>query len=178
MAIEEKIDGANIGFSLAPGGSLRIQQRGDYLHPPYKGQFSGLKTWLDVHGPDLEDFLQLERHRLQPRAMTTVFNHARALQLLRAGSGNPTADFRDVQLQEILAVCEAASRVLLVQKTGWGKSFIYFIACRLLRDAGRGSALLITILMAFLEATAQQLTPCQPPVVMVFSGVLRQGPTW
>jgi hypothetical protein len=24
----------------------------------------------------------------------------------------------------------------------------------------------------------QQLTPCQPPVVMVFSGVLRQGQTW
>jgi hypothetical protein len=32
--------------------------------------------------------------------------------------------------------------------------------------------------MAFLEATAQQLTPYQPPVLLVFSGVLRQEPTW
>ena len=37
--------------------------------------------------------------------------------------------------------------------------------------------LLITILVAFLEATAQQLPPYQPPVVMGFSGVIRQEPT-
>jgi ATP-dependent RNA circularization protein (DNA/RNA ligase family) len=63
VAIEEKIDGANIGFSLSPEGSLRIQQRGDYLHTPYKGQFSGLKTWLALHGPDLEAFLRETEHR-------------------------------------------------------------------------------------------------------------------
>jgi ATP-dependent RNA circularization protein (DNA/RNA ligase family) len=63
VAIEEKVDGANIGFSLCPEGSLRIQQRGDYLQPPYKGQFSGLKTWLALHGPDLEAFLQESQHQ-------------------------------------------------------------------------------------------------------------------
>jgi hypothetical protein len=41
----------------------------------------------------------------------------------------------------------------------------------------RDYILLITILMAFLEATAQQLSPYQPPVVMGFSGVIRQEPT-
>jgi hypothetical protein len=35
---------------------------------------------------------------------------------------------------------------------------------------------LITILVAFLEATTQQLRPYQPPVVMGFSGVIRQDP--
>ncbi|MFU8886071.1 MAG: hypothetical protein ACNA8O_11510 [Cyanobacteriota bacterium] len=40
----------------------------------------------------------------------------------------------------------------------------------------RDYILLITILVAFLEATAQQLRPYQPPVVMGFSGVLRQEP--
>jgi hypothetical protein len=40
----------------------------------------------------------------------------------------------------------------------------------------RDYILLITILVAFLEATAQQLTPFQPPVVMGFSGVSRQEP--
>jgi hypothetical protein len=62
VAIEEKIDGANIGFSLSPEGSLRIQQRGDYLQTPYKGQFSGLTTWLALHSPDLEAFLQERQH--------------------------------------------------------------------------------------------------------------------
>ncbi|GDX77695.1 hypothetical protein LBMAG41_27750 [Cyanobium sp.] len=40
----------------------------------------------------------------------------------------------------------------------------------------RDYILLITILVAFLEATAQQLRPYQPPVVMGFSGVVRQAP--
>jgi ATP-dependent RNA circularization protein (DNA/RNA ligase family) len=58
VAIEEKVDGANIGFSLAPGGGLRNQQRGDYLQLPYKGQFSSLTAWLALHGYALEAFLQ------------------------------------------------------------------------------------------------------------------------
>ena len=45
-----------------------------------------------------------------------------------------------------------------------------------LEPALRDYILLITILVAFLEATAQQLRPCQPPVVMGFSGVIRQDP--
>lgn len=42
-----------------------------------------------------------------------------------------------------------------------------------LEPALRDYILLITILVAFLEATAQQLRPIQPPVVMGFSGVSR-----
>jgi len=45
-----------------------------------------------------------------------------------------------------------------------------------LDPALRDYILLITILVAFLEATAQQLPPFRPPVVMGFSGVLRQEP--
>jgi ATP-dependent RNA circularization protein (DNA/RNA ligase family) len=63
VAIEEKIDGANIGLSLSPEGTLRIQQRGDYLQHPFTGQFSGLTTWLALHGPDLEAFLQEPEHQ-------------------------------------------------------------------------------------------------------------------
>jgi hypothetical protein len=37
----------------------------------------------------------------------------------------------------------------------------------------RDYILLITILVAFLEAAAQQLTPQPPAVVMGFSGVIR-----
>jgi len=46
-----------------------------------------------------------------------------------------------------------------------------------LEPALRDYILLITILVAFLEATAQQLRPYQPPVMMGFSGVIRQQPT-
>ncbi|MFN9870410.1 MAG: hypothetical protein ACK55E_03110 [Cyanobacteriota bacterium] len=46
-----------------------------------------------------------------------------------------------------------------------------------LEPALRDYILLITILVAFLEATAQQLRPYQPPVVMGFSGVIRQDPS-
>jgi len=45
-----------------------------------------------------------------------------------------------------------------------------------LEPALRDCILLITILVAFLEASAQQLRPYQPPVVMGFSGVIRQEP--
>ncbi|MFO8237581.1 MAG: RecQ family ATP-dependent DNA helicase [Prochlorococcaceae cyanobacterium] len=82
---------------------------------------------------------------------TEIFQHTRALELLRAGSGNADAQFRQGQLEAIQAVCALGSRLLVVQKTGWGKSFVYFIACRLLRDAGRGQALLISPLLALMR---------------------------
>jgi ATP-dependent DNA helicase RecQ len=38
-----------------------------------------------------------------------------------------------------------------VQKTGWGKSFVYFIATKLLRESGSGPALLISPLLALMR---------------------------
>ncbi len=46
VIIEEKVDGANIGFSLDERGELRVQNRGAYLEKPYRGQFSRLNGWL------------------------------------------------------------------------------------------------------------------------------------
>lgn len=80
-----------------------------------------------------------------------IFNYARALELLRMGSGKPTTEFRDGQLEAIQSVCAESSRVLVVQKTGWGKSFVYFIAAKLLREAERGPALLISPLLALMR---------------------------
>ena len=45
-----------------------------------------------------------------------------------------------------------------------------------LDQALRDYILLITILVAFLEATAQQLKPIQPPVVMGFGGITALNP--
>lgn len=46
VVVEEKLDGANLGISLNPHGGIRFQNRGQYLVPPYSGQFSRLASWL------------------------------------------------------------------------------------------------------------------------------------
>jgi ATP-dependent RNA circularization protein (DNA/RNA ligase family) len=55
--VEEKLDGANLGFSLARDGSLRAQNRGQYLAEPYAGQFARLKVWLAQHDDMLRSVL-------------------------------------------------------------------------------------------------------------------------
>ena len=79
------------------------------------------------------------------------FNAQRALDLLRIGSGQPDADFRDGQEEAIRHIVEGRGRLLVVQKTGWGKSFVYFIATKLLREAGEGPALLISPLLSLMR---------------------------
>jgi ATP-dependent DNA helicase RecQ len=80
-----------------------------------------------------------------------AYNPTRALQLLRIGSGLGHATFRDSQEEAIRHVVEGRGRLLVVQKTGWGKSFVYFIATRLLREVGNGPALLISPLLALMR---------------------------
>jgi ATP-dependent RNA circularization protein (DNA/RNA ligase family) len=57
VVVEEKLDGANVGISLAPDGGLRVQNRGQYLLPPYRGQFARLSAWLEAHADALFDAL-------------------------------------------------------------------------------------------------------------------------
>jgi ATP-dependent RNA circularization protein (DNA/RNA ligase family) len=57
VVVEEKLDGANLGFSLAPDGSLRAQNRGQYLADPHAGQFARLPDWLSLHGDALRSAL-------------------------------------------------------------------------------------------------------------------------
>ena len=64
----------------------------------------------------------------------------RATELLRIGANNPSATFRTGQLEAITKVVDGNRRQLVVQKTGWGKSFVYFIATKLLREQGKRPA--------------------------------------
>jgi ATP-dependent DNA helicase RecQ len=59
----------------------------------------------------------------------------RAQQLLRQLAG-PRARLREDQWQAIDALVNRRRRVLLVQRTGWGKSAVYFLATALLRERG------------------------------------------
>lgn len=75
----------------------------------------------------------------------------RALELLRLGTGISNATFREGQDEAIRHVVEGRGRLLVVQKTGWGKSNVYFIATKLLREAGAGPALLISPLLSLMR---------------------------
>ena len=61
------------------------------------------------------------------------------------------ADFRPGQLEAIEAVARDRGRVLLVQRTGWGKSAVYFIATKMLREQGAGPTLLVSPLLALMR---------------------------
>jgi ATP-dependent DNA helicase RecQ len=80
-----------------------------------------------------------------------TYDAARALELLRIGAGRADAEFRDGQEDAIRHVVEGRGRLLVVQKTGWGKSFVYFIATKLLREAGGGPALLVSPLLSLMR---------------------------
>jgi ATP-dependent DNA helicase RecQ len=80
-----------------------------------------------------------------------AYDPAHALTLLRIGSGHADAVFRDGQEAAIRHIVEGQGRLLVVQKTGWGKSFVYFIATKLLREAGHGPALLVSPLLALMR---------------------------
>ena len=81
--------------------------------------------------------------------MTYDSRHAR--QLLIIGTGQPDASFREGQEEAIAHVVDGRGRLLLVQKTGWGKSYVYFIATKLLRESGAGPTLLISPLLALMR---------------------------
>ncbi|MFM7365168.1 MAG: DEAD/DEAH box helicase [Cuspidothrix sp.] len=91
--------------------------------------------------------------------MTTILKE-KALLLLRQALNNPNADFRDGQWEAIEELILNKSRLLVVQRTGWGKSLVYFLATRLLRDQGAGCTLLISPLLALVRnqiAAAQHI---------------------
>src|SRR5882672_10265012 len=79
-----------------------------------------------------------------------VINKANAESLLRQMLGEDKR-FRDGQWEAIEAVALLSQRVLVVQRTGWGKSIVYFIATKFLRDGGAGPALLISPLLALMR---------------------------
>jgi ATP-dependent DNA helicase RecQ len=75
---------------------------------------------------------------------------ARAEQLLKQALG-ADSQFRAGQLEAIVGLVEQRARVLVVQRTGWGKSVVYFVATRLLRDQALGPTILISPLLSLMR---------------------------
>src|SRR4051812_49067684 len=91
--------------------------------------------------------------------MATVTLETRAAALL-ADLAGPQATFRTHQLEAITDLVEDRARVLCVQRTGWGKSAVYFIAAAQLRAQGAGPALIVSPLLALMRnqiAAAERL---------------------
>lgn len=78
-------------------------------------------------------------------------DRAAALELLRLALGDAAAEFRDGQWEAIDALVNRRERLLVVQRTGWGKSSVYFISTRILRDRGRGPTLIVSPLLALMR---------------------------
>ena len=74
-----------------------------------------------------------------------------ALAILRQLTGRPDAEFREGQDVAITALVEGRRRALVVQRTGWGKSAVYFVATALLRGGGSGPTLLVSPLLALMR---------------------------
>src|SRR5690242_10845890 len=63
----------------------------------------------------------------------------------------PGVEFRQGQWEAIDLAANQRKRVLVVQRTGWGKSIVYFLAAKILRDSGSGPALLISPLLSLMR---------------------------
>src|SRR6201993_4354264 len=89
--------------------------------------------------------------------MSTLTDRAPELLARLAGPG---ATFREHQLEAVHDLVEERARVLCVQRTGWGKSAVYFLATALLRERGAGPALIVSPLLALMRnqiAAAERL---------------------
>jgi ATP-dependent DNA helicase RecQ len=72
------------------------------------------------------------------------------IEYLRRALDRNDAEFRENQLECIEAAVEG-KRLLIVQRTGWGKSIVYFLATRILRDRGAGPTLIVSPLLSLMR---------------------------
>ena len=83
--------------------------------------------------------------------MSTTTLNERAEHHLRALVGSDSATLRDDQWTAIEALVAGRRRALVVQRTGWGKSAVYFVATALLRERGAGPTVIISPLLALMR---------------------------
>lgn len=74
-----------------------------------------------------------------------------AEKLLKVAINDRAAAFRDGQWEAIDALVNDRKKLLVVQRTGWGKSSVYFISTRILRDRGQGPTIIISPLLALMR---------------------------
>ena len=78
-------------------------------------------------------------------------NRAEAEELLQRAVGTRKARFRPGQWEAIDLLVNSRSKLIVVERTGWGKSSVYFISTRILRDRGFGPTLIVSPLLALMR---------------------------
>ncbi|MGV8910829.1 MAG: RecQ family ATP-dependent DNA helicase, partial [Propionicimonas sp.] len=76
---------------------------------------------------------------------------AQAQAVLQRLVGRDDATFHPGQLEAIRSLVVDRQRALVVQRTGWGKSAVYFVATALLRAAGAGPTVIVSPLLALMR---------------------------
>ena len=89
-------------------------------------------------------------------APPTTFSLQAAQYLLHKMLG-PQAQFRPGQWEAIEALVKDRARLLVVQRTGWGKSLVYFLATKLLRAQGAGPTILVSPLLSLMRNQIQAM---------------------
>lgn len=119
--------------------------------------------------PTLAGSAELDREQLR----------ARAEQHLRALVGNEAAALREDQWVAIEALVADRRRALVVQRTGWGKSAVYFVATALLRELGAGPTVIISPLLALMRNQISAASAAGIAAVTINSANAEQwGPTY
>jgi len=78
-------------------------------------------------------------------------DRAQAEQLLQVAIAQPNARFREGQWEAIDDLVNRRRTLLVVQRTGWGKSSVYFISTKILRDRGAGATIIVSPLLALMR---------------------------
>ena len=78
-------------------------------------------------------------------------NKQEAQELLKAAVNDADAEFRAGQWEAIDALVNHRQKMMVVERTGWGKSSVYFISTRILRDRGAGPTVIISPLLALMR---------------------------
>ena len=78
-------------------------------------------------------------------------DYAGAIDLLRTALNNPEGRFRDGQWEAIDALVNHRQKLLVLQRTGWGKSLVYFISIHIFRNWSMGPTIIVSPLLALMR---------------------------
>lgn len=78
-------------------------------------------------------------------------NKEQAQHLLKTALADASAQFRHGQWEAIDALVNHQQKLLVVQRTGWGKSSVYFISTKIFRDRGMGPTIIVSPLLALMR---------------------------
>ena len=98
----------------------------------------------------LDDRVEVDAHRAESPDAPSDVPSSRLEVHLRTMLG-PDVVFREGQREAIESAIGDGARALVVQRTGWGKSLVYWIATRVRRDEGHGPTLVVSPLLSLMR---------------------------